>query len=660
MGRAVEVLSRIPRHVKRRADSPRPANRLPCTTISLALALLAASCRTMPPITHPLAPLTAAEIRAAVRILRASPRMPARARFSLVALDEPPKELVLRKVAMPRRAFAVIYDDAADKTFEATADLDSARVDTWKEIPHAQPPVSGEDSALAGQIVRQDPRWLQSLKARHIDPNLVVIVAWTAGYFALPGAAQGRVVRAIPYLGEGRNFYAHPIEGLVAHVNLTTGKILDLLDTGRTLPVPKESGELSLPGSGPPRLGPAPLEILQTHGPGFQIEDGEVRWQKWRFRYALHPREGLVLYTVGYEDGGRVRSILYRGSLSEMVVPYGDPDGGWFFRNSFDAGELGLGINASPLRPGIDCPTNCSVFDAVFAGSNGEPTTIPHAVALYERDGGIAWKHEDDARRARDLVLSFVSTVGNYDYGFDWIFHQDGALEMRVALTGVMAVKTVAEGAREGFSHRVARNLAAPHHQHFFTFRLDLDVDGPMPNRVLELNSVALPAGPQNPYGGAFQMEETPLLTERQAQRNLDLASSRKWIVINPNAMNPLGHPVGYALLPGENALLLAGPDSWVRKRAAFLNSHLWVTPYRSAEIYAGGDYPNQSPGGEGLVKWTAENRPIDNHDLVLWYSMGVTHNPRPEDWPVMPVHAAGFQLVPWGFFARNPALDLP
>jgi primary-amine oxidase len=155
-------------------------------------------------------------------------------------------------------------------------------------------------------------------------------------------------------------------------------------------------------------------------------------------------------------------------------------------------------------------------------------------------------------------------------------------------------------------------------------------------------------------------MEETPLLTERQAQRNLDLASSRKWIVINPNVMNALGHPTGYALLPGENTRLLAQPDSWVRKRAGFLNSQVWVTPYRSAEIYAGGDYPNQSPGGDGLVKWAAENRPIDNHDVVLWYSMGITHNPRPEDWPVMPVHAAGFKLVPWGFFARNPALDVP
>jgi len=493
------------------------------------------------------------------------------------------------------------------------------------------------------------------------DLNNVVIVAWTAGYFGLPGTEEGRVVRAIPYYAGGntRNYYAHPIEGLVAHVNLTTGKVLEVLDTNRGVPVPREGAELGPLFNAPLRLAPAPLTITQMQGPGWRIENGEVRWEKWRFRFGLHPREGLVLYTVGYDDDGRVRSVMYRGSLSEMVVPYGDPSGGWFFRNSFDAGELGLGVNASALTPGVDCPRNCTVFDAVTADAEGNPMPLPRAVALYERDGGIAWKHDDDSRRARDLVLSFVSTVGNYDYGFDWIFHQNGTLEMRAALTGVMAAKAVAEGSHDPYSHMVGKNLAAPHHQHFFTFRLDMDVDGATPNRVTEMNSVPVAAGAANPFGGAFQMVETELRTESEGQRNVEMASARKWIVSNPAARNPLGHATGYALLPGENAAPMAQADSWVRRRAGFLNAHLWVTPYDAAEMYAGGDYPNQSRGGDGLPKWSANNRSIRNQDLVVWYTMGITHNPRPEDWPVMPVHAAGFQLAPWGFFGRNPAMDL-
>jgi primary-amine oxidase len=610
---------------------------------------------------NPFAPLSAGEIRSTVRIIRGYGRISQRAHFSLIALAEPPKDAVLRGEATARRAFAVIYDPAANRTWEAVANLSESRLDSMKEIPGAEPLLTGQDSEQADRIVRADPRWREAMRERGIsDLSLVDIVAWTAGYFALPGTDHGRIVRALSYYnGVDRNIDAHPVEGVVAEVNLTTGKILDFVDIDRNAPVSRENFELDPASNRPWRAAPTPLTITQPK-PGFEIEDGEVRWQKWRFRYALNPREGLVLYTVGYEDGGRTRSILYRGSLSEMVVPYGDPGAAWFFRNSFDAGELGLGASASPLHRGVDCPTNCTVFDAVLADSTGVPRMIPGAVALYERDAGFAWKHGDQARRARELVLSFVATVGNYDYGFDWIFHQDGALEMRVALTGIMAVKGMASGQEDPYGHMVARNIAAPHHQHFFTFRLDMDVDGAANNRVIELNSVAAPPGPANPFGGAFVMKATPLVTEEEAGRTLSLASSRRWVVENLSAKNALGHPTGYALLPGENAEPFAAADSWLRKRAGFLNHHLWVTPYDPTEMYAGGDYPNQSRGGDGLVKWTAANRSVDNRDIVLWYTMGVTHNPRPEDWPVMPVHTAGFRLIPWGFFPRNPALDLP
>jgi primary-amine oxidase len=606
---------------------------------------------------HPLAPLSAEEIRQAARVLRESGRFPAGAYFNQIALDEPSKEAVLAKTAVPRRAFAIIYDRKANQTFEAIANLATNAIDSWKLIPGVQPSIGPEDSDAADSIVRADPRWAPAIRAHGIrDVDNVVTMAWSAGYFGQPGTADGRIVCVVPYYaGAGGNLYAHPVEGIVAHVNLTTGKIVDFLDIDRNVPVSREDFDLNARPGGLPV---APLVVTQPNGPGFQIVDGEVRWQKWRFRYALHPREGLVVYTAGYEDGGKVRPVMYRGSLSEMVVPYGDPSGGWYFRNSFDAGELGLGGMASSLRPGVDCPANCSVFDAVMSTGSGEPNVIHNAVALYERDGGVEWKHDGNTRRARDLVLSYFSQPGNYEYGFDWVFHQDGTIEVRVYLTGIMSAKGVGQDA-DPHSHLVAKNLAAPHHQHFFTFRLDMDVDG-TPNRVVEMNSVAMAAGKQNPFGGGFMMEETPLRTEHDAERSLNMASSRRWIVESASAKNGLGHPTGYALLPGENSVPFALPDSWVRKRAGFLNAHVWVTPYNAAERYAGGDYPNQSKGGDGLSKWAAANRPVDGKDVVLWYTMGITHNPRPEDWPVMPVYEAGFKLVPWGFFSSNPVMDLP
>lgn len=613
---------------------------------------------------NPLLPLTSAEIRQAVRIVNASGRAPEGSRFSLIALQEPPKSAVLASAATPRRAFLVVYNYQSNETFEAIADLTGGTLDSWKLIPGAEAPVTGEDSNRAFNIARRDPQFARALEERGIhDLNNVYGVAWSAGYFALPNTDKDRIVRVVFYYGgAGQNFYAHPIEGIFAHVDITANRVLDFTDIDRNAPVSHANFDFTPDVTGQ-RPALAPLRITQPDGPEFKVENNEVRWQKWHFRFGFQPREGLVIYTAGYEDGGKVRPILYRGALSEMVVPYGDPTAGWYFRNSFDAGELGLGVTASPLTPGSDCPENCRVYDAVVADEAGVPHIIRGAIAMYERDGGIAWKHGDNVRRARDLVIGYFTQAGNYEYGFDWIFHQDGTLEAKVELTGIMAVKGVPDAMNDAmhdpFGHMVAKNLEAVHHQHFFSYRLDMDVDG-VANRVLEMNSVPMPAGANNPYHNAFTMKETPLRTEREAERNLNLDTSRRWIVVNPNATNALGEPTGYALLPGENAKPLEAADSWVRKRAGFLNAHVWVTPYAPDEIYAGGDYPNQSHGGDGLVKWTAANRPIDNKDIVLWYNFGITHNPRPEDWPVMPTYETGFKLVPWGFFAKNPVLDLP
>jgi primary-amine oxidase len=604
---------------------------------------------------NPLAPLTASEIRDAVRIIRASGHAPGGARFHFLSLDEPAKDAILKHATVPRRAFAVIYNRSTNRLGEAIADLTAGKLVSWKEVPGAQPPIGEGDSGIADRVVRSDPRWREAMRARNLNPNEVFTVAWPAGYFGLPGEDGQRVARITPYLGSaGSNYHAHPVEGVAVFVDLTAGKILEFVDTDRRAPVTRQNDDFSA-GSAPTRPALPPIVVTTPQGPGYKIEDGEVRWEKWRFRFALHPREGLVLYTVRYED----RSVLYRGGLSEMTVPYGDPGRAWFFRNTFDAGELGLGILASSLEPGVDCPRNCAVFPATVASESGEPHEIPAAVGLYERETSISWKHGDETRRARDLVLFYSSQAGNYEYGFQYIFHQDGSLEVKALLTGIMSVKSVPDGAHDPYSHLVGKNTAAVHHQHFFSYRLDLDVDGPA-NRVVEMNSASVPAGPQNPFGGAFTMQETPLLREKQAERQVNVPSSRRWIVTNPGAKNALGHPTGYALLPGENAFPFAQPDSFIRRRAGFLNAHIWVTPYNPSEMYSAGDYPYQSKGGDGLPKWTAADRSIDNRDVVLWYTMGITHNPRPEDWPVMPVHEAGFKLVPWGFFARNPALDLP
>jgi primary-amine oxidase len=626
---------------------------------------------------HPLDPLSSAEITRAIAILKAARPLSPDTLFPLVALHEPPKRDVLAwaRGPFPRQAAIVVLDRAAGRTSEAVVDLHTGTLTSFVERPGVQPAITVVEFDEVPEIVRANAEWQAAIRKRGIaDPSKVMVDPWAPGLIDPEHESSSvRWVRALAYMKDvNKNGYARPIEGLVAVVNMNTKQVDRVIDLGMH-PIPPEIGDLDEKSIGRQRVGPTPLHQVQPNGPSFTVRGQEVRWQKWRFRFAIHPREGVVLHTVGYEDGGRVRPVIYRAALSEMLVPYADPASNWYFRNAFDEGEYGIGRLTDSLEVGTDAPRHARFFTATFADDRGVPFTTPRAIALYERDGGVLWKHfeyynkKTDSRRARELVLSSIVTIGNYDYGFNWIFRQDGSLELQVVLTGIMLAKGVDVKTEDDHSqmnggrvwHLVAPYVAAPHHQHFFNFRLDMDVDGPA-NRVMELNVTAVPRGSANPMGNSFVMQETPLLTEQAAKRDLDLASSRRWGVFNPSVTNALGQPAGYVLVPGDNSVPYLDAQSPVRQRAGFIEHHFWATPYDAEEMHGAGEYPNQSVPGEGLVKWTAANRSLDNQDVVIWYTFAPTHIPRVEEWPVMSATTVGFKLVPVGFFSRNPALDVP
>lgn len=624
---------------------------------------------------HPLDPLDASEITATVKLLQTVPNFPRTALFSTVQLNEPPKNEVLNfkaGTAFRREVFAIILDREANKTYEALVDLRAGKIVSWKEIAGVQPLVFYGEYETLQQIVKADVRWQAAMRRRGIDDfEKVAVDGWAVG--PVDSRYTGRLLRGLSYFkGNSANYYARPIEGVVAIVNMNTQKVVDLSDTG-VVPLAPRGQDFDEKSVGKLREKPKPLLITQPEGVSYQMSGQEIRWQKWRFRYTMHPREGLVLHTVSYDDEGRIRPILYRASLSEMVVPYGDPDVNWRWRAAFDVGEYSVGRLASPLEPKLDAPENAQLVDATFADDFGKPYKLERAVGIYERDGGILWKHFDtlagknETRRARELVLVFVATIGNYDYAVNYVFKQDATLEVDLALTGIMLAKGVKEKrADENHAanshtagHLVAENIVAPHHQHFFNFRLDFDVDGTR-NSVTEMNTSAMPAGADNPNLNGFLMRESMFKTESEAARNMDMLAARVWTVTNFAAKNSLGHHTSYILVPGANSLPYLAPESPVRKRAQFINKHFWATRYDAQELYAAGVYPNQSKGGDGLPQFIADNEPIENQDVVVWYTLGITHIPRPEEWAVMPVTHVGFKIIPGGFFSRNPALDVP
>ncbi|CAN0487264.1 unnamed protein product, partial [Scytosiphon promiscuus] len=236
--------------------------------------------------------------------------------------------------------------------------------------------------------------------------------------------------------------------------------------------------------------------------------------------------------------------------------------------------------------------------------------------------------------------------------GFKWDFKEDGSIQILTELNGIAHIRPVErtndlpgattdpnevyEGNRYGTI--VEPHVEANNHQHFFIYRLDMDIDG-VNNSVAEVNSESVPSGPENPFSNTIIAKMTPFLTEKDAMRDCNAVSGRKWKIMNPAVRNKYGHISSYMLVPSAGIKSLAHPGSSLSKRGGCLDYHFWTTPFSDSEKYPAGDYPVSNQKWEGLQKWTAENRNIKNTDVVNWFVAGTTHIVRPEEWPIMNTH---------------------
>ena len=412
---------------------------------------------------HPLDPLTAEEIRAAVAVLRSERGVTERWRFASIDLKEPSKQALAGvtdagagEASPPREAEVVCWNRDDGAAFKAIVSLEDGSVRSWEPTrPGEHPPMTPDEFHECDAALRLDPCIVEALASRGVtDMGLVLFDIWAYGAELVPERFRGRRIAWADVWHRASaeaNPYANAFSGLHPIVDLNTMELLELedIDPG---PPPKIMGEYA-PGLVPGlqvRDDVKLLEITQPDGPSFTLDGNQLRWQKWSMRLGFNFREGLVIHTLGYEDGGRLRKVAHRLSFAEMVVPYRDPTPDHYRRTAFDIGEWGLGLMTTSLELGCDCLGEIAYLDAVLHDSRGEPYTVKNAICIHEEDNGVLWKHVDErtgatTRRMRRLVASFHATVANYEYLVYWRFHQDGNIECEVRATGIMVTTPFAD-----------------------------------------------------------------------------------------------------------------------------------------------------------------------------------------------------------------------
>lgn len=621
---------------------------------------------------HPLDALSTEEYWTVHDVLYRSGHLTDKTYVASLLLHEPGKSKVLawkEGDALPREADLILLQEG--KTYEARVDIAAKSLEFWTLKPGVQAPVSGGEMGGLDEIAKKDPRVQAALKAHGVT-NLTFVHcgAGPLSFVVFPEQADHRIGWGSCTDAHGvYHTWGRTIEGIFILADMTEHKILKVVDTG-SIPVP--GGPINFEDAdATPREGTTPLNVTQPLGPSYKITKGEVAWQNWHFRFRLDPRVGPVVSMVKYQDGDRLRSVMYEGSLSEMYVPYMDPDEGWNSRAFLDAGEFLLGGLIKPVGED-DCPSNGQYFAGYAFTDKAAPIIKPHLACLFERaSDNPAWRHFENnminGRPSRELVLRTAAVVGNYDYLMDWVFEQDGTIRVAVGATGIVETKSVKETAVDNmkgmkpeprYGTLVAPNTVAVNHDHYFSYRLDMDVDGTdnsfMVDRLVPQTISA------HTRKSIWAVESSVLPTEKKAILDVDLHHPGMWMFVSSTTKDKLGHPTGYEIMPGMTAVSITAPDDPAQMVGAFSEHQMWVTPYEPDERYAAGVYVTSSKGLEGLPAWTKADRSIENTDIVGWYTLGFHHVVRDEDWPVMPTMWHDFLIRPVNFFDENPVMTLP
>ncbi|XP_027164837.1 primary amine oxidase-like [Coffea eugenioides] len=653
------------------------------TRVLIFLCIFSALCLSSDHEIHPLDSLTASELTQVQTIVNNSICSTScqSLSFHYVGLHEPDKPIVLSWLSdkdstkvPPRQAFVLARINF--KNHELIVDLNASAIISNKvHDGHGYPLLNFAEQTAANRLPLTYAPFIASIKKRGLKLEEVICQSFTIGWFG--EQKTKRIVREMCYYLDGTiNLYMRPIEGITLTVDLDEMKIIGYRDR-LIVPVPKAEGtdyrevKQKQPVSSPIK----PITMLQPHGPSFNIEGHVVSWADWKFHLDFDMRVGPILSLASIYDleKDEYRSVMYRGFISELFVPYMDLTEEWYYRTYFDSGEYGFGLCAAPLLPSSDCPENAVFLDGYSMSQDGTPIKLPNIICIFERYAGdILWQHTEGAipgkvftevRPEVSLIVRMVSAEGNYDYIVDWEFRQTGTIKVNIGLTGLLEVRAAAYTYKDQIGEEVygtllAENTLGSYHDHFLNFHLDLDVDNPANSFVktkLQTTAVMDKRSPRRSY---WTVVSETAKTESDARINLG-SGAAELLVVNPNKKTEMGNYVGYRLLPGSVVNTLLSDDDYPEVRAGFTKYNVWVTPYNKSEKWAGGTYADQSRGDDNLAVWSLRNREIENKDIVIWYTLGFHHVPYQEDFPVMPTINNGFDLRPTNFFEHNPVLKV-
>jgi len=442
------------------------------------------------------------------------------------------------------------------------------------------------------------------------------------------------------------------------------------LDGSWTAAEPKKHGL-------PAREKPAPV-MIQPEGARWKVDQKErhVSWMGFEFYVNTLQATAMSLQDIKF----RGERVIYEIGLQEAMAHYAGNDPmtiGMLWMDTM----FGMGINMYELVPGFDCPSYATYMSTSFR--QGEQTVYRNnsiCVFEYTADHPIQRHTSTDhvtVSRNNYLIVRSVSTLGNYDYTFDYIFFLDGTIEVKVRASGyIFAAYHQLEAMRSDlivqkrdiaqydYGYQIHDMVASSMHDHTINFRADLDIAGT--TNTLYRIDVA-------PYSHKYPWEDFTRKSMRIEHHPIETESGLTWppnaqsiyAIMNNASTNRWNEKRGYRIVPGTgmgNPPHLTIHDSPAVARAAgWAAADVFVVRQHDYERNAGSEYNAMEPL-DPLIDFGkyVDGESTLQQDLVVFFNLGSHHVPHSGDIPNTLMHTSGSSVmfVPHNWADSDPSRD--
>ncbi|XP_069807896.1 amine oxidase [copper-containing] 3-like [Dendropsophus ebraccatus] len=414
----------------------------------------------------------------------------------------------------------------------------------------------------------------------------------------------------------------------------------------------------------PPKTSVSDIPLqYEPQGARYSVKNNQVLFQHWSFAFGVNVNSGLRLYDIKFKG----ERIVYELSIQEAISVYGSnaPTG---MSTRYMDGHFGIGRSVFQLVRGIECPYSATFRDTHYLLDSDSSVLNKGSICIFELNTGIPLRRHFSSLgssyygglASTVLTIRTIATLGNYDYVFDFMFYQNGAIESKVSATGYISTSFYTEaGLQHG--HRVGPHTLGTIHTHFINYKVDLDVGGINNSLValdMEFEDLTVPWNPER------TLQQTRLIKKVLESENqaafLQHGPMPRYIQFASKQKNKWNHERGYRIQ------IVSFAGDYLPEKSSIHNSMNWakyklaVTKQKDEEQASSNIY-NQNDPWSPSVQFSKflNNENIQDQDLVAWITAGFLHIPHSEDVPntVTAGNGVGFYLRPYNYFTEDPSV---